>query len=226
MTNRFGRGRSDGFSDKILQPERPLSSSEFAKAQLYLHHWFARLVWEGFMRAIFKYSLAVAAILFPSFSQAGDPPHANSATCLAPMKPDDPPVVMRDIRFTLKPDKKTVSMQMCIASSEKRGIAQYSANLAVFRSNGEFLATGGSSPTNIPPLNGGPDKPAVVILFAADATIDPRYSADLLPQTVVQGGWMACKDGPPAPCVADKTNNISFLLPVTIVPTTVSRGRR
>lgn len=177
------------------------------------------------MRAFFKYLVAFGALCFPAIAQAGDPP-ISADTCLSPMKPDDPPVVMRDIRFTVTPDKRTVIMQMCVASSEKRGIAQYSVNLGVFQKNGAFLATGGNTFNNIPPLNGGPNKPATIIMFNTSAVIDPKLADELLPQTVVQGGWSACKDGPPAPCVADTNHTISFLLPVTITPQAKRGGRR
>lgn len=177
------------------------------------------------MRPHFKYVVSLMAACMPAIANAGDPPPRQD-TCLSPMKPGDPTVVMRDIKFTVAPNMKTVSMQMCVASSEKRGLHQFSVNVGLFRKNGEFITTAGNTLTDNPPLNGGPDKPATVVMFAAGASIDPRLADDLLPQTIVQGSWSACKEGPPAQCVADTSNAISFLLPVTLTYLQASRRRR
>ena len=69
---------------------------------------------------------------------AGDAP-APTAVCQAPLLPGDGPYVIRDLKMSRDPTNGKIVVTGCLATNDKRAIADTSIFVSVFRETGAFV---------------------------------------------------------------------------------------
>lgn len=135
------------------------------------------------------------------------------APCLSPLGGDEPDPMARDVHFVVA--TTYIGATLCIASNNPNGFHKLVLTVNVFRTDGSFIASGGTSAENVGPMVfADPKQPKVVWPASTGIGIDSKYAGGIMRHAVIVLRWQACQAPLPA-CNAAAEQTTTFLMPIT-----------